>query len=85
MKVESGQLLRSVGLWGLAAVVFNGMVGAGVFSLPGAVAQNVGVWAPLIVVAVGLALLPVVMGMTTLAGMFDRTATTIQGAQTPTF
>ncbi len=73
MKVESGQLLRSVGLWGLAAVVFNGMVGAGVFSLPGAVAQNVGVWAPWIVVAVGLALLPVVLGMTTLAGMFDRT------------
>ncbi|HUE66281.1 MAG TPA: APC family permease [Rhizomicrobium sp.] len=73
MKVESGQLLRSVGLWGLAAMVFNGMVGAGIFAMPGSVTAGVGVWAPLVVLGVGLALLPVVMGMCILSRMFDRT------------
>lgn len=73
MKSENGELVRSVGFWGLAAMVFNGMVGAGIFSLPGTVSQNVGPFAPLIVLGVGLAFLPIVLGMILLARMFDRT------------
>ncbi|WP_394763217.1 APC family permease [Phenylobacterium sp.] len=73
MSLKSGELLRSVGVWGLAAMAFNSLVGAGVFSLPGVVAQNVGPWAPVVVLGVGLAMLPVVVGMAALAGLFDRT------------
>jgi amino acid transporter len=73
MKIESGHLLRSVGFWGLAAMAFNGMVGAGIFAMPGAVAMEVGAWAPLVVLGVGLGLLPVVMGLCQLSRLFDRT------------
>ena len=32
------QLVRSVGFWGLSALVLNGLIGAGIFGLPAAVA-----------------------------------------------
>src|SRR5438067_2110472 len=57
MTAKHGHLLRSVGIWGLAAMAFNGMVGAGIFSLPGTVSAHGGSWAPLIVLGVGLAML----------------------------
>ncbi len=69
----SGQLIRGIGLWGLAAVVFNGMIGAGIFALAGSVANFSGSWAPLVIAGVGLALLPVVLVFAKLAGLFDET------------
>ncbi|MBC7492381.1 MAG: amino acid permease, partial [Novosphingobium sp.] len=69
----AGQLVRSIGPWGLAAVVFNGMIGAGVFALAGSVANFSGSWAPLVIASVGLALLPVVLVFAALAGLFDET------------
>lgn len=68
----AGQLVRSIGPWGLAAVVFNGMIGAGVFALAGSVANFSGSWAPLVIASVGLALLPVVLVFAALAGLFDE-------------
>ena len=73
MSRPSAHLIRSVGFWGLAAMVFNGMVGAGIFALPGSVANEAGAWAPLIVLGVGVGLLPVVLAFASLSGMFDRT------------
>ena len=67
------QLVRSIGFWGLAAVVFNGMIGAGIFALAGSVANFSGSWAPLVIACVGLALLPVVLVFAALAGLFDET------------
>lgn len=69
----SAKLIRSIGFWGLAAVVFNGMIGAGIFALPGSVANFSGSWAPLVIAGVGLALLPVVLVFAALAGLFDET------------
>lgn len=69
----SAQLIRCIGLWGLAAVVFNGMIGAGIFALPGSVANFSGSWAPLVIFGVGLALLPIVLVFAVLAGLFDET------------
>src|SRR5438067_734951 len=73
MTAKHGHLLRSVGIWGLAAMAFNGMVGAGVFALPGTVSAHGGNWAPLIVLGVGVAMLPIVMAMAILSRLFDRT------------
>lgn len=73
MAGQSANLIRSVGFWGLAAMVFNGVVGAGVFALPGSVAKEAGAWAPLIVLGVGVGLLPVVLAFASLSRMFDRT------------
>lgn len=70
---SSGQLVRGFGLWGLAALVLNGIIGAGVFALPGSVAQFAGSWAPLVIFGVGLAFLPVVLVFAWLAGLFDET------------
>ena len=69
----SGQLIRGFGLWGLAALILNGIIGAGVFALPGSVAQFAGSWAPLVILGVGFAFLPVVLVFAWLAGMFDET------------
>ncbi len=69
----NGALVRSVGLWGLTAMVLNGLVGAGIFGLPASVAANAGGWAPVIVLLVGAAMLPIVLVMMRLAGQFDGT------------
>jgi amino acid transporter len=66
-------LIRGFGLWGLAALILNGIIGAGVFALPGSVAHFGGSWAPLVILGVGLAFLPVVLVFAWLAGMFDET------------
>ena len=68
-----GALLRAVGPWGMAALVLNGIIGAGVFALPGSVANTTGSWAPLVVAGVGLAMLPVVYVFIRLARLFDVT------------
>lgn len=70
---QNGQLVRAIGFWGLTAVVLNGMIGAGVFALPGSVAQFSGSWAPLIIFGVGIALIPVVLVFAALAGLFEDT------------
>lgn len=70
---SSGQLVRGFGLWGLGALILNGIIGAGVFALPGSVAQFAGSWAPLVILGVGLAFLPVVLVFAALAGLFDET------------
>lgn len=66
-------LIRGVGLAGLCALVINGVIGAGIFALPYALAQRVGGWTPLIILGIGLALLPLVFTLSRLSQMFDAT------------
>nr|WP_277873273.1 APC family permease [Sphingomonas profundi] len=54
-------LVRSVGTWGLAFAIVNGVVGAGIFSLPSAMARAAGAQAPLAYVACALAMAAVVV------------------------
>lgn len=68
---QNAALRRSVGFWGLAAMVLNGVVGAGIFAMPGAVANVVGGWAPIVVAAVGIGMLPIVLVFARLATLFD--------------
>ena len=56
---DSG-LVRGIGPWGLAAGVVNGVVGAGIFSLPAAMSQAAGSLAPLAYVICALAMAAVV-------------------------
>jgi amino acid transporter len=56
---ESPRLVRSIGRWSLAALVLNGIIGSGVFALPGTVAARLGWlslagWAVAMVVAVAI-------------------------------
>lgn len=66
-------LIRGVGLAGLCALVINGVIGAGIFALPYALAQRAGGWTPLIILAIGVALLPLVFTLSRLSQMFDET------------
>lgn len=65
--------MRSVGAWGLAAMILNGLIGAAIFGLPASVDQAAGSWAPLVVLAVAAAILPVLLVMARLAALFDGT------------
>jgi len=54
-------LTRAIGIWGLAAAIFNTTVGGGIFRLPGSVTELIGPSAPLVylicAVAMGLIVL----------------------------
>ena len=65
------RLIRAIGFWGLSAAILNGMIGAGIFALPGSVGHFAGGWTPLIILAVALALLPVVAVFALLAALFE--------------
>ena len=69
----SGKLVRSVGFWGLAAMVLNGLIGAAIFGFPAGVAANSGGWAPVLILLVGAAMLPVLLVMARLSSRFDGT------------
>jgi amino acid transporter len=53
-------LVRGIGTWALAAGIVNGVVGAGIFSLPAAMAQAAGDLAPLAYVICAVAMAAVV-------------------------
>ena len=72
-QASAGTMVRAVGFWGLAALVLNGIVGAGIFALPGGAARFAGGMAPLIVALVCVALLPIVLLMARLAARYDET------------
>ncbi|MDB5686329.1 MAG: Amino acid/polyamine/organocation transporter, superfamily, partial [Rhizorhabdus sp.] len=54
-------LLRAVGTWGLAASIVNGVVGAGIFSLPAAMTLAAGDRAPLAYIICAIAMTAVVI------------------------
>ncbi len=49
-------LLRRIGPWALGAAIVNGVVGAGIFSLPSAMSAAAGAWAPLSYLACAVAM-----------------------------
>lgn len=69
----AGSLSRSVGFGGVSAFVLNGIIGAGVFAFPAAVAALAGGIAPWLILGVGMTLFPIVMVMARLATLFDGT------------
>lgn len=70
---KDGELVRGLGYFGLCAVVINGMIGAGIFALPYAMAQRTGGWSPFLILAMGVVLLPLLAVLARLAGMFTAT------------
>ena len=66
-------LVRAVGPWSLAAVAVNGIIGAGIFVLPAAVARQVGPAGPYAYLLAGLAVFLVVLCFAEAAGRFDGT------------
>jgi amino acid transporter len=63
-------LVRSLGAWGLALLVINGVIGAGIFGLPGKAAAEAGTASPLVFLACGALLVPVVLAFAQVSSLF---------------
>lgn len=67
------RLRRDIGVGGAIFIAFNGVVGAGIFGVPGKLAEQLGAYSPLAFVAFGLLFLPVVFSFAALAHRFRST------------
>ena len=63
---------RTVGFWGTALFPINGMIGAGIFALPAVLAAGVSSFAPWLMLAGGLAFMPLALCYAWLAGRFEN-------------
>ena len=67
----AAHLKRDIGFYGASLLVLNGLIGAGIFALPGAVAANAGLWSPWLFLIVGFLFLSVVLTFAELASYYD--------------
>lgn len=65
-----GKLIRGIGVFGSAFLVLNGMIGAGIFALPSAVAAKAGILSPWLFLAVGSVIITVVLTFAELSSYF---------------
>jgi amino acid transporter len=70
MSVQHSKLPRNLGLFSLWLLVVNGLIGAGIFGLPGGAAKLAGEFSPLIYVFCALLILPILLSMAELASYF---------------
>jgi len=63
---------RTVGFWGTALFPVNGMIGAGIFALPAVLAGALGNFAPWLMLAGGLAFMPLALCYAWLAARFEN-------------
>lgn len=66
------ELKRDIGALGVVFIALNGMVGAGIFALPQALAAGAGATSPYLILAFGAAMIPVALVFGALAGRFDN-------------
>ncbi|MBZ9613327.1 APC family permease [Rheinheimera maricola] len=68
--IHNNTLPRHLGLFGLWLLVVNGLIGAGIFGLPGGAAKLAGEYSPLIYLLCALLILPILLSMAELASYF---------------
>jgi APA family basic amino acid/polyamine antiporter len=66
-------LLRELGRWDLTAIGINQVIGGAIFLMPAQVAAQVGNWAPLALVAIGLASMSVALCFAEVGSRFEGT------------
>jgi amino acid transporter len=69
---QAPTLIRGVGAIGIALLVLNSMIGAGIFALPGAVAARAGELSPWLFLAIGIVFITVVLSFSELASYFSE-------------
>lgn len=70
---QSGKLVRDIGFYGVAFLVLNGMIGAGIFALPSRIAANAGVLSPWLFLVVGALFILLVLSFAELSSYFRDT------------
>lgn len=81
MSASSEPLVRRLTVVGLWLVVVNGMVGAGIFGLPGQAAKLAGAFSPWIFLLCGLLVLPIMLCFVELASRFEGTGGPVRYAE----
>jgi amino acid transporter len=71
--MAEGGLRRDIGLTGSAFLAFNGIVGAGIFGLPGDLHEKFGGFAPWLFLLFGLLILAIALPFARLAACHERT------------
>ena len=66
-------LRRDIGPLGAAVLALNGIVGAGIFALPGSLAADFGSFSPLMILLFGLPVFLIALPLAELASLYDRT------------
>ena len=74
------KLPRTLGLAGIWLLAVNGMVGAGIFGLPGGAVRYAGEWSPFIYVVCALLILPILLCFAELASYYRGTGGPIRYA-----
>ena len=67
---QKGQLIRGIGMVGGVLLVLNGMIGAGIFALPSAVAARAGILSPWLFLGAGVLIITVVLTFAELSSYF---------------
>lgn len=78
---NASSLRRDIGFYGAAFLVLNGLIGAGIFALPGRIAENAGLLSPWLFLIVGALFLAVVLTFAELASYYDKTGGPVLYAQ----
>lgn len=73
MTEKGSSLLRAITPVGAALLVLNGMIGSGIFALPGTVSAMTGNWAPWLFIIVGLFFITIALAFAELASYFRET------------
>ena len=69
----AARLKRDIGFFGAAFLVLNGVIGAGIFALPGKIAASTGLFSPWLFLIVGVLFLSVVLTFAELASYYEQT------------
>lgn len=70
---DAEALKREIGWLGSAVIALNGIMGAGIFALPGGLAAQFGSFSPLMIVLFGLPVFLIALPLAEIAGFYDRT------------
>ncbi len=68
---RAAHLKRDIGFYGASLLVLNGLIGAGIFALPGSVASLTGLWSPWLFLIIGFLFLAVVLTFAELASYYE--------------
>jgi APA family basic amino acid/polyamine antiporter len=69
---QKGHLLRGIGFAGLAVLVLNSVIGAGIFALPAAISARAGILSPWLFLVIGVLVISVVLTFAELSSYFKN-------------
>lgn len=70
---NEAKLKRDIGLFAVGLLVLNGVIGAGIFGLPGKLVEQAGTWGPWLIIIFGVLISSVVWTFASIASYFNTT------------